>query len=76
MIFISFILLESLMIILEPYLFSGFYQYNRDLGFKVRPYANGTNRFGFNDRDYALQKKSNTFRILVVGDSFSWAGGK
>lgn len=74
MIFICFILLEFSMIILEPYLFRGFYQY--DLGFRVRPYAHGTNRFGFNDRDYPLQKNSKIFRILVVGDSFNWAGGK
>jgi len=76
MIFICFILLEFSMIILEPYLFSGFYQYDPNLGFRVRPYAHGTNRFGFNDRDYPLQKNSKTFRILIVGDSFSWAGGK
>ena len=34
-----------------------------------------TNQFGFNDRDYPLRKPEGTFRILVVGDSFSWAGG-
>jgi hypothetical protein len=63
------------MIILEPHLFKGFYQYDPDLGFRVRPYANGTNQFGFNDRDYPLQKESGTFRILILGDSFNWAGG-
>ena len=73
---ICFILLELSMIFLEPYLFRGFYQYDPDLGFRVRPFANGTNRFGFNDRDYPLQKNPTSFRILVVGDSFSWAGGK
>ena len=73
---VCLIVLEFLMIILEPYLFRGFFQYDPDLGFRVRPYANGTNRFGFNDRDYPLQKEPNIFRILVVGDSFSWAGGK
>ena len=64
------------MIVLEPYLFRGFYQYDRQLGFQVRPFANGTNQFGFNDRDYPLQKKPKIFRILVVGDSFGWVGGK
>ncbi len=63
------------MIILEPYLFTGFYQYDHELGFRVRPNVNGTNRFGFNDRDYPLARTPGTFRILVVGDSFSWAGG-
>lgn len=79
--FISIILaclavLEVAMIILEPWMFKGFYQYDRDLGFRVRPYANGTNRFGFNDADYPLQKSPNTTRILVLGDSFNWAGGR
>lgn len=64
------------MIVLEPYLFNGFYQYDPDLGFKVRAYANGTNRYGFNDRDYPMHKDPDTFRILVLGDSFSWAGGR
>ena len=86
--FLCVLLLEVLMIVLEPYLSRGFYQYDPDLGFRVRPcakqtsqfglipaYADRTNRFGFNDRDYSLQKSPGTFRILFVGDSFSWAGG-
>ncbi|GFZ92981.1 hypothetical protein CYANOKiyG1_03710 [Okeania sp. KiyG1] len=64
------------MIVLEPYLFKGLYQYDSDLGFRVRPYINGNNQFGFNDRDYPLQKDQNKFRLLVVSDSFNWAGGK
>ena len=73
--FLCVLLLEVLMIVLEPYLSRGFYQYDPDLGFRVRPYVRGTNRFGFNDRDYPLQKNSETFRVLVVSDSFNWAGG-
>ena len=69
------LLLEIFMIVMEPYLYKGFFQYDPDLGYRVRPYVSGTNRFGFNDRDYPLQRDSNTFRILVVGDSFNWAGG-
>jgi len=73
--------LELLMIILEPYFFEGFYQYDPDLGFRVRPHAPSfdgtlTNQFGFNDVDYPLQKTTGVFRILVIGDSFSWAGGR
>ena len=80
MIFIL-VCLECLMIIFEPYLFKGFYEYDPDLGFRVRAHAPNfdgtlTNQFGFNDVDYPLQKPSGVFRILVVGDSFSWAGGQ
>ncbi|MDE5069539.1 MAG: hypothetical protein O4752_10470 [Trichodesmium sp. St4_bin8_1] len=64
------------MIFFEPYLFKGLYQYDPDLGFRVRPYMNGNNQFGFNDRDYPLEKNQNKFRLLVVSDSFNWAGGK
>lgn len=69
------LVLEFLMIVLEPYLFKGFYQYDPEFGFRVRPYANGSNRFGFNDRDdYPIHKPKENFRILVVGDSFGWVG--
>ncbi|NET28394.1 MAG: hypothetical protein F6K01_24380 [Okeania sp. SIO1I7] len=73
---IPLFLVEIVMIVLEPYLFKGLYQYDSDLGFRVRPYINGNNQFGFNDRDYPLQKDQNKFRLLVVSDSFNWAGGK
>jgi len=35
-----------------------------------------TNKFGFNDDDYPLQKTPGIYKILVVGDSFGWAGGR
>lgn len=74
------ICIEVLMIGLDQYLFKGFFGYDPDLGFRVRPYAphdHGcrSNKFGFNAKDYPLQKTPGTFRILVVGDSFNWAGG-
>jgi hypothetical protein len=70
------VVVEIAMIVLEPYLFKGFYQYDPDIGFRVRPNAGGANQFGFNDRDYPLQREPGAFRILVLGDSFGWAGGK
>jgi SGNH hydrolase-like domain, acetyltransferase AlgX len=73
---IPVVLVEIAMIVLEPYLFNGFYQYEPDIGFRVRPNARGANQFGFNDRDYPLRREPGTFRILVLGDSFGWAGGK
>lgn len=73
---IPFVLLEIAMTVFDPYLFKGFYQYDPDIGFRVRPHAQGTNQFGFNDKEYPLQREPGTFRILVLGDSFGWAGGK
>jgi hypothetical protein len=67
---------ETAMIVLEPYLFSGPFQYDPHIGFRHRPYYSGANRFGFNDKDYSLQREPGTFRVLFVGDSFGWAGGK
>jgi lysophospholipase L1-like esterase len=75
--------LEVTMIVLDPYLFKGFFEYDRDLGFRVRPHSPNpaspgtqTNQFGFNASDYSLTKTAGTFRILVVGDSVNWAGGR
>src|SRR5262245_38145103 len=48
---IPVVLVEIAMIVLEPYLFNGFYQYEPDIGFRVRTNARGANQFGFNDRD-------------------------
>ena len=70
------LVVEVAMIVLDPLLFRGFYQYDEELGFRVRPGEYGSNEFGFNDRDYPLEREPGTFRILVLGDSFSWAGGK
>ncbi|MFH0907218.1 MAG: GDSL-type esterase/lipase family protein [bacterium] len=68
--------IEVLIILCEPWLFRGFYEYDRELGFRVRPGADGSNRFGFNDRDYPLQKEPGAYRIVFAGDSFSWMGGQ
>jgi len=76
------------MIVLDPYLFKDRFEYDPDLGFRARAYFRTeagfmgegdegtiTNQFGFNDRDYPLTKTPGILRIVVVGDSFSWAGG-
>jgi acetyltransferase AlgX (SGNH hydrolase-like protein) len=86
--FVSVVLLEVLMIVTDPHLFKDRFEYDPDLGFRASPYfrtdrafqgdsdeGSTTNRFGFNDRDYPLTKEPGVFRILVVGDSFGWAGG-
>jgi len=68
------------MVVLEPWLPMGMFQYDADLGFRVRSHTNvwgkETNNFGFNDRDYELVRKAGTYRILVIGDSYNWAGGR
>lgn len=77
---VSLVCVEVLMIVSDPYLFKGLFEYDPDIGFRVRahfPADEGrlTNQFGFNDRDYPLATTPGTFRIVVVGDSFGWAGG-
>jgi hypothetical protein len=72
---LSVILFERVLLWFSPQI-GNFYEYDADLGFRVRPYTNDSNAFGFNDRDYPLQKPAGHFRIVVLGDSFSWAGGK
>jgi len=78
---VSLVCVEILMTVFDPYLFKGTFEYNPDLGFRVRAHIPGpagpvTNQFGFCDRDYPLQKTPGVFRILVIGDSFGWAGGR
>ena len=73
---IPLVTVELAAILLDPYLFKGFYQYDPDMGFRVRPYTLGSNKFGFNDRDYPLERVPETLRMLIVGDSFNWAGGR
>ena len=77
---IPFFLIEVSLTVLDPYLFKGAFQYDPDLGFTITPQSNfngvQSNQFGFNDQDYSLQKPSGTIRVLVVGDSFNWIGGR
>lgn len=73
---IPWVTVEIATILLDPYLFKGFYQYDPDMGFRVRPYTLGSNKFGFNDRDYPLERVPGTLRIAIAGDSFNWAGGR
>jgi SGNH hydrolase-like domain, acetyltransferase AlgX len=85
---VSLLAVEFLMTVFDPYFFKDRFENDPDLGFKVRAYyptglgLHGraddgalTNQFGFNDRDYSLQKTPGLLRIVVVGDSFGWAGG-
>ena len=61
----SLLAIEFLMIVCEPWLFRGFYQYDRELGFRIRPGVAGSNRFGFNDRDYPFERQPGDRKSVV-----------
>ena len=68
-------LIEAILIVEPSWLKRGALEYDPDIGFRMRAHHLGTNRFGFNDRDYPLARALGSYRVLVVGDSFNWAGG-
>jgi hypothetical protein len=74
-ILVIFIIVELAMIVFESSLSDSFYEYDPDIRFRVKPYANNSNRFGFNDKDYPLKKPEGTYRIVILGDSYGWTGG-
>ncbi len=78
---IVIVLLEAALLFFDGWIFrNAFWGFDPDLGMRVRPYAPygkyRANRFGFNDQDYPLEAPAGTFRILVLSDSFNWAGGR
>ena len=64
-----------------------FYEYDRYLGWKNKPLAEGSltmpasttvvkiNSQGLRDKEYSYDKPEGIFRILVLGDSFTWGYG-
>jgi hypothetical protein len=69
------LLTEAVLFFGEPYLPFFRHVYDRDLGFRMRPRPGQVNRLGFND-DEPRPKEGKTFRILCLGDSFNWMGGR
>ena len=72
---ITWFLMEVALTILDPILFKGFWQYDPDFGFRVRPGAMDSNSMGFNDSEHPLTKVPGTYRIMILGDSYNWVGG-
>jgi hypothetical protein len=69
------LLTEGVLFFGEPYLPFFRHVYDRELGFRIRPRPGQVNRLGFND-DEPRPKGEETFRILCLGDSFNWMGGR
>jgi hypothetical protein len=77
LIFIVFFLIGSL------FIFESYFQISNDLPFKGK--INGIkytwghkvirNEFGFREKNFSLNKSSDTFRIMVLGDSLTWGAG-
>ncbi len=48
------------------------------LGARAKPHLKfgdlTTNSLGYNDREYPFEKPDGTYRILTLGDSFTWSG--
>jgi len=71
----GFLLAEAVLFFGEPYLPFFHHVYDRELGFRVRPRPGAVNHLGFND-DEPRPKGPSAFRILCLGDSFNWMGGR
>ena len=81
MIFVVLSLFEIALRFFNPLIFrhSEFIR-DRELGVRAKPHFSfgtmRTNRLGYNDRDHEFEKPAGTFRIMMLGDSFSWSGGE
>jgi hypothetical protein len=77
---ISLLATEISLFLAQDWLYAdAMYVYDAEIGFVVPPghdwYGHRTNRFGFNDREHALQKPADSYRVLTLSDSFGWIGG-
>ncbi|HEY4002006.1 MAG TPA: hypothetical protein VGO93_24240 [Candidatus Xenobia bacterium] len=71
---LTWLLIEIGLIVLDPVFFKGFWQYDPDIGFRVWPGFQHSNKFGFNDIDRTPEKAPGTYRIMFLGDSYNWCG--
>ena len=56
-------------------LFHHIFFYDKNIGFRVKPFRLNSNSDGFNDREYSRKKNKDIKRIMALGDSFNWIGG-
>jgi len=54
---------------------SGAYRFSRTKGYELSPGQRDVNSEGFRDHEYQLAKPPHTFRIVAVGDSFTFGAG-
>jgi GDSL-like Lipase/Acylhydrolase family len=54
---------------------SGAYRFSRTKGYELSPGQGDVNSEGFRDHEYQLTKPEHTFRIVAVGDSFTFGAG-
>ncbi len=78
--FVTFVAAEvALTVGYDLFFRSSLYTYDREMGFRVRAHAawgdERTNEFGFNDGDHVRAKPRGVTRVVLLGDSFNWAGG-
>lgn len=79
MIFVVLFLFEVVLRLFNPLIFrhSEFIR-DRELGVRAKPHFSfgtmRTNQLGYNDRDHEFEKPPGAFRIVMLGDSFSWSG--
>jgi hypothetical protein len=79
---LCFLIVEAALLVFDGLAFrNSLWVFDPDMGFRVRSGASHggshrANSFGFNDDEYPLEKESTIFRILIIGDSFNWIGGR
>lgn len=75
------LVLELLAVVFYDQIFSSYlYRFDDDSGYRARSNftwgdGNVTNALGWNDIDHPLPRVPGVQRIVLLGDSYSWAGG-
>ncbi|MBI3315676.1 MAG: SGNH/GDSL hydrolase family protein [Candidatus Omnitrophica bacterium] len=65
---------ETVLRVLNPFLWD-FYN-DRELGVRLKPFHWQSNSQGFNDEEFSEARTPGVTRVIAIGDSFSWSGGR